>query len=84
MSNYVFGTTLAKSRIFVPENYVTHRERGVIPGCVPAVDTLIERTQEQCRDHNLRSAERYCHDMRTMNFQEFINKPLERALPFFK
>jgi hypothetical protein len=29
----------------------THRERGIIPGCVPAVDVWIERSPEEVRAH---------------------------------
>jgi hypothetical protein len=28
-------------------NYATHRERGVIAGCVPAVDVFVEMTAEE-------------------------------------
>jgi len=60
---------------FRSTNYVTTRERGVIPGCVPAVDVFIERTPEEARTHVLYAAGRYILDMRTMDFKEFINKP---------
>jgi len=35
---------------FVKSNYVTTRERGVIPGCVPAVDVLVEMTDEEVKE----------------------------------
>lgn len=65
-------------------NYATHRERGVIPGCVPAVDVMIERTPEEARSYTLFASGRYILDMRTMDFKEFINKPIERAAPVFR
>lgn len=67
-----------------PFHAVTHRAIGDIPGCIPAVETFIERSSSEVHDYLMASAERYCHDMRTMAFQEFVNAPLERALPAFK
>jgi len=65
-------------------NYVTTRERGVIPGCVPAVDVLIERTPEEAQSITRLVALRYIHDMRTMDYKEFINKPIVLAAPVFR
>jgi len=65
-------------------NYVTTRERGVIPGCVPAVDVFIERTPEQAQHITALAAQHYIRDMRTMDYKEFINKPIERAAPVFR
>jgi hypothetical protein len=33
-------------------NYAVHRERGDIPGCVPAVDVFIEREVSQVQWYN--------------------------------
>ena len=69
---------------FRSTNYVTTRERDVIPGCVPAVDVFIERTPEQAQRITRLVALRYIHDMRTMDYKEFINKPIELAAPAFR
>ena len=68
----------------VRANYAVHRERDVIPGCMPAVDVFIERTPEQAQHITALAAQRYIHDMRTMDYKEFINKPIEKAVPAFR
>lgn len=40
-------------------NYVTHRERGVIPGCIPAVDVFVERTQEEIFEYLAKKTEKF-------------------------
>lgn len=72
------------SRGWDHHNYTTHREIGIIPGCVPAVDVLIERTPEQAQHITHLVAQRYIRDMRTMNYKEFINQPIEKAAPAFR
>ena len=37
---------------FRSTNYVTTRERGVIPGCVPAVDVFVEDDAGKITVHN--------------------------------
>jgi len=65
-------------------NYVTHRERGDIPGCMPAVDVFIERTPEQAQHITALVAQRYIRDMHTMDYKEFINQPIENAALAFR
>ncbi len=82
-------STKALFRIKFEESYghncgVIHRKRGDIPGCVPAVDTFIERTADEVHLHLMASADRYIYQMQTMKHQEWINSPLERALPAFR
>lgn len=35
----------------VCSNYATHRDIGDIPGCVPAVDVFVDRTQEEIAEY---------------------------------
>ena len=45
-------------------NYSETRERGVIPGCAPAVDVFVEISQEEVREHLDKSADHYCNAIR--------------------
>lgn len=60
-------------------NYVTTRERGDIPGCVPAVDILVEMTQEEV--HAIMTNDPYWKvwdDYRfgRIDFQDWKNHPV--------
>lgn len=44
---------MSEGNRFWTRDYVTTRERGDIPGCVPAVDVFVEREISQVRVYNL-------------------------------
>lgn len=65
-------------------NYATHREIGHIPGCVPAVDVFIERTQEEVRALLANDGyQQVWDDYRNgvIAFNEWVNHAIHRRTP---
>ena len=50
MNRFWKTTAKAEDMYAIRSNYATHRERGDIPGCIPAVDVFIERTLAEVRN----------------------------------
>lgn len=66
-------------------NYATHRPRGVIPGCTPAKDIFIERTQAEVRAYLMVQAEDYCWQLQNnTHTNNGINVTYQPALATLK
>lgn len=73
------------STIFASTNYVTHRERGIIPGCIPTVHTFVERTLDEVRLLIAKDGyQQVWDDYRNgvIGWNEWLNHAIHKRIPY--
>jgi len=83
-SNQKKGNEMNKYSFVFGRNYVVTREQGDIPGCVPAVDVLVEHSQEEVGEHLLASADHYCNAIRHFIAGGFSGTGYERLRAMYE